>query len=149
MSAEHKNAALKDTWKRSAVRLIDQYFVQLGIQVEDDSFAASLYSFFIQNIGNPVMLTDAAAHMHLNKDYYGRACRKHIGVGYHELAANIRVLSAKALLSETDYTIEAISKLLHYSTPDYFSRIFKRTTGTTPGSYRNSTNIYNHQHHSK
>lgn len=43
---------------------------------------------------------------------------------------------AKNLLTYSDYTLGEISNYLNFSSQSYFTIVFKKITGTTPGNYR-------------
>jgi LacI family transcriptional regulator len=48
----------------------------------------------------------------------------------------VRIEQAKILLTETDLTVEVISRRTGFSKPGYFSTAFKNQTGSTPSMYR-------------
>ncbi len=54
-------------------------------------------------------------------------------IGY---AQNLRVEAAKRLLELDDMSSEEISASVGYENPAFFRRLFKRSTGLTPGQYR-------------
>ena len=47
----------------------------------------------------------------------------------------IRCDAAKILLAQSKYSVSEVSKMLGYTTPDYFIRQFKSVTGQTPKQY--------------
>ena len=47
-----------------------------------------------------------------------------------------RIAAAKQLLASTDQTISQIASLLSFCDQSYFTLVFRRQTGTTPGEYR-------------
>ena len=49
---------------------------------------------------------------------------------------NLRVEEAKRLLETTDTPVEEACALVGYENPAFFTRLFKRRTGLTPGQYR-------------
>lgn len=49
---------------------------------------------------------------------------------------NLKINEAKRLLLETNTTVEEISALLLYDSPQYFSKVFKRYTNMTPSHFR-------------
>jgi transcriptional regulator GlxA family with amidase domain len=53
------------------------------------------------------------------------------------LVQSIRIERAKHLLRHTDDKLAVIARLVGYRDAIYFSRLFKRYTGKTPGHYRN------------
>ncbi len=48
----------------------------------------------------------------------------------------IRIRRAQHLLTFTDDTIASIAQAVGYDDPNYFIRIFRRSTGLTPARYR-------------
>ena len=122
-------------WQALAARLLREAFAQRGLD-DTNAFAAELLSFFLQNPESALSLREAAAAARRSPDYYGRVCLRQTGFHYHDLAALARMASARALLVQTDETVAAISVRLHYSSADYFARVFRRHTGMTPGLYR-------------
>ena len=49
---------------------------------------------------------------------------------------HVRITQAKALLINTDYSVEIISQMAGYGNISSFSRVFKARTGVTPLQYR-------------
>ena len=49
---------------------------------------------------------------------------------------NLRIEEAKRLLETGNSTADEIAALVGYENPAFFRRVFKRTTGLTPGAYR-------------
>jgi AraC-like DNA-binding protein len=45
------------------------------------------------------------------------------------------IAEAEALLEEGKYNIQEISDLLHFPSPSYFCRYFRKATGQTPRAY--------------
>jgi transcriptional regulator GlxA family with amidase domain len=51
-------------------------------------------------------------------------------------AQNLRMEEAKRLLEVEDRAADEIAALVGYENPAFFRRLFKRSTGLTPGAYR-------------
>jgi hypothetical protein len=49
----------------------------------------------------------------------------------------LKIEKAKKLLRESYMSVSDISELLSFDNPNYFSKTFKRITGSTPTKYRN------------
>lgn len=81
-------------------------------------------------------LADFAAEYGYSADYLGRIFSKGIGISFSEYTANARVNRAKVLLASSDLSLEAIAENLGYYDVCYFSRQFRRITGTSPGRFR-------------
>ena len=50
----------------------------------------------------------------------------------------IKIMRSLSLLEAYDnMTVEDLSRRIGFSSPDYFTRVFKKVIGTTPGNYKN------------
>lgn len=54
-------------------------------------------------------------------------------IGYVQ---NLRIEEGKRLLESTDAASDDIAPAVGYENPAFFRRLFKRSTGLTPGQYR-------------
>ncbi len=63
------------------------------------------------------------------------AVYKVVGKKYTDYVTELRMEYAKKLLSEQELSVAEICEAVGYSSVSYFIRIFKETTGTTPGKY--------------
>ncbi len=76
--------------------------------------------------------------MHLHPSYFNRAFKSVYGMSALQMLKKIRLRRATAMLEETDFTLDAIAEGCGFSDAAYFSRIFRRHMGQTPGDYRRS-----------
>jgi transcriptional regulator GlxA family with amidase domain len=53
----------------------------------------------------------------------------------------IRLRTARALLAETDYTLQTIAEECGYRSAFYLSRVFSNHTGQSPSQYRQVTRV--------
>lgn len=100
-------------------------------------------------------LTPAIVQMHADykenrpNDYYAKVCNMSESSFYHlfrkafnttptDYVNEIRLKVAENLLKETDYSLENISYLTGFQSPQYFSKIFRQKRGITPLKYRNA-----------
>lgn len=67
-----------------------------------------------------------------------RRFRAAMGVSLQEHLITTRIVRAKALLIDSDLTLEAISVRLEYDSAAFFSRQFKQRTGVAPSVFRRS-----------
>lgn len=80
----------------------------------------------------------------VNASYLSTLFKKEMGMSLTDFVNHRRIAHAQKLLISTEMPIKSVA--LQCGIPDvyYFSRLFKRITGTTPRVYRNSTNSYEH-----
>ncbi len=73
----------------------------------------------------------AVSQSHLNMLF-----RKYTGRGPAQYLLNVRMLLAKRLLCDMYYTITEVGELSGFGDINYFSRVFRRFYGMSPGKYR-------------
>lgn len=86
--------------------------------------------------GSELSLSYAADQLQLNPAYLSRIFRDKTGMNFLEYLTNARIEKSKKLLHETDWKIKDIGEMSGYSNVNYFIRVFKEATGTTPREYR-------------
>jgi len=86
--------------------------------------------------GNELSLSYAADHLQLNPAYLSRIFRDKTGMNFLEYLTHVRIEKSKKLLHETNWKIKEIGEISGYSNVNYFIRVFKEMTGTTPREYR-------------
>lgn len=72
----------------------------------------------------------------INKYYLTRIFREKYGISITSYLLQLRITHAKRLLRFTDLSIDKISHECGMSDANYFSRVFKKIEGTTPGQFR-------------
>lgn len=98
----------------------------------------------LQNIKNyldkhyteKITLDFLSCHFYINKYYLTRIFREKFGVSITGYLLQLRITRAKELLRFTGLSIEQISHECGMSDANYFSRVFKKIEGTTPGQFR-------------
>jgi len=73
-----------------------------------------------------------------NFDYLNQQFRRFFNVSIFQMLETIRVETARNLLLTTDYSVERIATEVGYRDATYFSKVFKKRTGLSPGRYRQS-----------
>jgi two-component system response regulator YesN len=92
--------------------------------------------FVCRNIGKKVTLQDAAAVVCLSPKYLSRVFKDVAGEGFNEYKLSCKIGEAKALLTQTGYTVAQVSDKLAYENPESLIRQFKKLAGSTPTQYR-------------
>ncbi len=116
--------------------LVREAFSHAGVDIGEDSFTHTLVAFLAAHLNEVVTMEQAAAHLGLSKDYFGKTCKAHTGMTFGTLYNYVRVENAKCLLRDSTCLAGEISEQLGFASPDYFARIFKSLTGQTPSQYR-------------
>ena len=85
---------------------------------------------------NNLMLQDVAEHVGMSNSRFSTVFAQESGRTFTEFLTGLRLEKAKELLRETDKRSSQIALEVGYNDAHYFSYLFKKNTGMTPGEYR-------------
>lgn len=94
-----------------------------------------LCGYVVKNIDYEINMDIVSEYLFLNKKYLSTLIKKNLGMKFTEYLRKLKIERAKKLLSDTDLAVYEIAERLHYKDVEYFSRIFKSETGSTPSNY--------------
>ena len=97
---------------------------------------AAVKDYIKLHYSEDITLDTLADFSGFNKYYLSRMFSKTYGVAPINYLLERRILNSEELLKTTDLSISQISRLVGFSSANYFSQSFKRYTGMTPLSYR-------------
>ena len=117
-------------------RFTDQVFNLAQVKHADVIFHA--IDFIKKNYMKKITLEQAASHVYLSPAYFSRLFKLEMGENFNTYVNAVRVQAAKNLLMNEAIPIIDIASLVGFETQSYFSKVFKRITGITPGKYRES-----------
>lgn len=81
-------------------------------------------------------LPDVARYANVNPNYLSGAFQKEMGVSLREYITGERMEAAKALLAGGELRVSDVAEAVGVHDVKYFSRLFKKAAGCTPGEYR-------------
>lgn len=90
----------------------------------------------IMHLSEHITSVDMARFLSLNPSYFSRYFKKNAGENFTDYVHRFKMRTAEKILLEDHYSIEWIAKKLGYSDRAYFSKIFKKHTGYSPGEYK-------------
>ena len=91
---------------------------------------------FIKNDYMNVTLDILSEEFHLSKPYLSKYIKEKAGMTFQEAVRKERMKKARALLRETDMTVETVAAEVGYENAEHFNRLFKKNYGLTPVQYR-------------
>lgn len=101
-----------------------------------DSLVLNIGHFIEKHINENLVIDDVADEMCMNKDYLGKLIKRKTGISFRNFYNGIKIAYSKPLIQSGQYKIYEISEFLGYSSPDYFTQLFKNAVGMTPAEYR-------------
>lgn len=91
-----------------------------------------------KNYMKKISLEEVASKVYLSPSYFSKIFKEEMKYNFNNYLNYIRIgISKKLLLDETVPLVD-ISNLAGYEDQSYFSKVFKKLTGVSPGKYRES-----------
>ena len=95
----------------------------------------------LTHLDSAFTVEELAARANLSTDYFSKSFYRHTGLRPLQYIHRKRVEQAQFLILTTHLPFSAIAAKTGFESLSYFARVFKATTGQTPGFYRKT-----HQH---
>ena len=89
-----------------------------------------------EHLAEEISLSVLADEFHLSAQYISQLFKSEIGVNFLAYLTDIRMENAKKLLLSTSLSIAEISEQCGYGDYRVFTKVFKKSEGTTPSRYR-------------
>ena len=83
-----------------------------------------------------ISMQEAAEEMGYSDAYFSKLFKQYFNQNFTAYLTEYRIKKAKELLSNTNYSIKDISRMVGYTDSNYFAKIDKRLVGEIPSKYR-------------
>lgn len=91
-----------------------------------------------ENIETTIRVTDICEKFGYSKSYLSKSFHCQCGETLANYTTQTKIKKAKQLIREDHLNFAQISTILNFDNPQYFSRVFKRTTGMSPTEFKQS-----------
>ena len=88
------------------------------------------------NLCNKITLEDLASYVKMNRTYFCMFFKNHFKEGFSDYINRRRIEKACYMLKSTNKDIPSIVSECGFKTVPYFTRVFTKVKGITPGKYR-------------
>lgn len=89
-----------------------------------------------QHYQQALRLEDVSSAVGFNATYFSALFKKETGQNFMDYLTELRIAKAKELLCDDALSVQDVAELVGYRDLKYFSRLFKKTTGVSPSSYK-------------
>jgi len=83
-------------------------------------------------------LEDVSAFVGLNPTYFSILFKKETGLNFSHYISKLRIEQAKRLLRTSNMPLVTIAERTGFESQSYFSKVFKKQTGSTPKQFRDT-----------
>lgn len=106
------------------------------INTEQGSTSSKILHYVNEHFNENISLQDLSEKLYLTPNYITTLFKKDTGTTFKRYLTKVRLDHAKKLLKDTNTKISDIAALVGYDNDEYFCKVFKKTTGSTPSDYR-------------
>lgn len=115
-------------------RFTDLVFTMLDVKHSNAMNAA--VNYIKAHYGEKLTLEETAEAAGYTPSYFSRIFREEMGCTFKEYLSEYRVERSKHLLLSGNDSISDICSVVGFTDQSYFTKIFRRSTGTTPDKFR-------------
>lgn len=95
-------------------------------------------NYLEQNYQERITLDILSEIFYINKFYLTRLFRAQFGISVNNYLMQVRLSHAKDMLCSSDMSVKNIGHICGVGNANYFTRMFKKSEGMTPGEYRDA-----------
>ncbi len=99
-------------------------------------FIKACLSFIDKHYSSNITLTDTAKAINISSSYLSLVFKQEMGINFSDYLMQYRIDKAKDLLTTTNLHIYEIAEKVGFSSPYYFSKVFKDVTKLTCKEYK-------------
>ena len=102
----------------------------------DSAVIREVVSYVTTNYKENITLAKLAEHVHINSTYLSTLFKQEMGIPFTAYLNNIRLARSEELLRTSYRSITEICLSVGFSSPSYFTKVFKKHYGMGPKEYR-------------
>jgi AraC family L-rhamnose operon regulatory protein RhaS len=106
------------------------------VESPDQDDFSKITEYLNEHIEEQITLDMITKKFAINRNKLNALFVKHSSMTCMSYLQKLRIDLAKILLSKTEIPISEVSARVGFADPNYFTKLFKKTTGVTPSKYR-------------
>ena len=116
------------------MRFTDCVFNLTGVKHVDVIYRA--IDYIKKNYMKKITLEEVASHVYLSPAYFSKIFKEEMKTNFNNYLNLVRIEMSKKLLLDDSMPLVDISSYVGYEDQSYFSKVFKKMVGISPGKYR-------------
>ena len=134
--SEFRNWQEVERWLEEIYTQGSNTFSNLRMSDEIVAVILQVKRYVEDHYGERLSLEELAKKHSISRSYFRICFGRITGIPFNEYVRDIRIGKAKKYLEYSHRSISEISAAVGYDDEKYFSRVFKKATGKSPGEYR-------------
>lgn len=115
-------------------RFTDCVFNLADIRHKDTIYKS--LNYIKKNYIQQITLEEVASHVFLNPSYFSKVFKNEMKCTFVAYVNKVRINASKSLLINNTIPLSDISTLVGFDDQSYFTKVFKKEVGITPGKFR-------------
>ena len=91
-----------------------------------------------KNFMNKITLAEVSENAHISPSYFSKVFKDEMKCNFNTYLNQVRIQNSKKLLLDDSISLVDVAFLCGFEDQSYFSKVFKKITGMSPGKYRES-----------
>jgi len=116
------------------VRFTDLVFNLTDVKHVDVIYKA--IDYIKRNYMKKITLEEVASYVYLSPSYFSKIFKEEMKVNFNTYLNYVRIEMSKKLLLDDSIVLVDLSNLVGFEDQSYFSKVFKKMTGVSPGKFR-------------
>ena len=114
--------------------LVNRYLEESYMPMCNNEAIQKAIAFIRHHYMEEITITEVAKYSKVSERYLRKLFTQHLQLSPLEYLNQIRINKALDLLKNADYSVKKVSSMCGFQSPQYFSRVFKKQTGSCPRS---------------
>lgn len=106
------------------------------VNLVNSDLANKVILYLNKNYNSKIYVSSIAKEFNVSYSTLSRKFKSETGISIIEKLTDIRVSAAKPLLLNSNYTLSQIANMVGFENEYYFSKAFKKSSGSTPSVFR-------------
>ena len=91
------------------------------------------------NVSTNISLDSVAEYIYLSPSYFSRLFKKEMGINFIDYLNKVRIEESKKYLTDLKISLSDIANTVGFTDQSYYTKVFKKIEGISPGQYRKMT----------
>ena len=113
----------------------------LRCNVQDRGIEAQVCNYVLDHIEDDISLAIVADNLFLNRTYVSEIFKQKTGIPFTEYVTRVKMERAKIIILQDNLKTYEIAEKLGFKDTEYFSKVFKKSTGMTPTEFRKNLGL--------